>query len=254
MQSSADDPHNTVPDTLLIGRVERRPGSATYSWPGLRSAAASAESIEQLIAILYCRTSTGEMLITNDRVSVILAPSDGLYPAPPVAGSLAEELGALQSALDAREEKVNAVDRDESRVGTTSSSETSPNGDPRRSPGGRTYEECALAVSERLAGKRMRPIELIASTGDRVVLRIAPKVRLMTIPPDQRPLVDTGDEELVRSAQPLSYLLTVTGRAVLMQADVLPLAGAEIRIPADMNKLKRLPVYRSGAEENRGFE
>ena len=100
MQSSADDLHNT-PDTLLVARVECRPGSATYSWPSLRSAATSAESIEQLIAILYCRTSTGEMLITNDRVSVILTPSDGLYPAPPVAGNLVDELGALLERMAA---------------------------------------------------------------------------------------------------------------------------------------------------------
>jgi hypothetical protein len=76
----------------------------------------------------------------------------------------------------------------------------------------------------------------------------------MAIPPDQRPLVDTGDEELVRNAQSLSYLLTVTGRAVLMQADAPPSAGAEIRIPADVNKLKRLSVYRRDAADERGVK
>ena len=241
MQSSAEDAHNAVPETLLVAQVECGPGSRSYSWSSLRAAAKSAEAIEQLIAILYCRVSTGDLLIANDRVSAILAPSDGLYPAPPVAGILADELGALQSALDAREARLNAFDK--TTADATSDSQPPKVEGERRSPGGRTYEECALEVSARLASKRMRPIEVITPSGN-LVVRVAPKVRLMAIPPHQRPSVDTGDEELVRNAQPLSYLLTVTGRAVLMQAQVPPSAGEEIRIPADMKKVKRLSVYR----------
>lgn len=250
MQSSGDT-HNAVPETLLVAQVECGPGSRSYSWSSLRAAAKSAEFIEQLIAILYCRASTGDLLIANDRVSAILAPSDGLYPAPPVAGILADEFGALQSALDAREARLNAVNNN--TADATSGSQLPKIEGERRSPGGRTYEECALEVSARIAGKRMRPIEVITPSGD-LVLRVAPKVRLLAIPPDQHSSADTGDEELVRNAQPLSYLLTVTGRAVLMQADAPPSAGAEIRIPIDLNKLKRLSVYRRDAADERGMK
>src|SRR5690606_35147503 len=63
MQSSAEDAHNAVPETLLVAQVECGPGSRSYSWSSLRAAAKSAEAIEQLIAILYCRASTGDLLI-----------------------------------------------------------------------------------------------------------------------------------------------------------------------------------------------
>lgn len=230
-------------ETIAVAHVEAGPTPRSYSWSSLVTAVKNAATVKQMIAITHCRMSTGDLLVDDGIVSIVLEPPTGLYDAPNIDYDLSETIGALQAALDTRELQICAVDSGSGD--TLDVSKAKIDGDPcdRRSPGGRTYRECALEVSARIAGKRTRTIGLSTPTGDVVVLRVPPKVRLLDTRPNRPVQPGSTEEELIRAVQPLCCVTTVTGRAMLMDADMMHLVGSEIRVPASMARYKRIAVY-----------
>ena len=90
---------------------------------------------------------------------------------------------------------------------------------------------------------RMRAIELTTQSGEVLALRVAPTATLLPNAENQTSLDESDGTEIVRDAQRVCHVMTVTGRSLLMPRDIFDLTGSQIQVPVNLDKYRRLPVY-----------